>query len=99
MSRKKNLCWTCSKCLTTKCPKHRTPEIEKQMWRTKVYECTEYDYDGECLGCELNVDHIKGALYDTCPYFIKGCRGYCAQENWRRSNDTKDNMVIKWITT
>ena len=83
---KENLCWTCSKCMTIKCPKHENPTIEKKMWRTKVYECDKYDYDGECLGCELNTKHIKGALYDVCPYFIKGCKGYCAQENWKRNN-------------
>ena len=22
---KENLCWTCSKCMTTKCPKHENP--------------------------------------------------------------------------
>ena len=86
MSKKKNLCWTCSKCMTIECPKHENPTIEKKMWRTKVYECDQYDYDGECLGCELNTEHIKGALYDVCPYFIKGCKGYCAQENWKRNN-------------
>ena len=36
---KENLCWTCSKCMTTKCPKHENPTIEKKMRRTKVYEC------------------------------------------------------------
>ena len=44
---KENLCWTCSKCMTTKCPKHENPIIEKEMWRTKVYECDRYDYDGD----------------------------------------------------
>lgn len=83
---KKNLCWTCSKCMTTKCPKHENLTIEKQMWRTKMYECAEYDYDGECLECKLNTEHIKGALYDICPHYIKGCRGYCAQENYMRGN-------------
>ena len=83
---KKNLCWTCSKCMTIECPKHENPTIENKMWRTKVYECDQYDYDGECLGCQLNTEHIKGALYDVCPYFIKGCKGYCAQENYMRGN-------------
>ena len=46
MSRE-NLCWTCGKCMTTKCPKLENPIIEKKMWRTKVYECDKYDYDGE----------------------------------------------------
>ena len=86
MSKKENLCWTCGKCMTTKCPKHRTLEIEKQMWHTKVYECAEYDYDGECLNCKLNEEHKKGRLYSTCPYFIKGCEGYCSQTNYMRGN-------------
>ena len=91
MSRQ-NLCWTCSKVLTYQCPKHRTPEIEKKMWRTKMYECDEYDYDGECLRCSLNTEHIKGALYDTCDFFIKGCKGYCAQENWKLINCVVDKI-------
>ena len=86
MSKKENLCWTCSKCMTTKCPKHQTLEIEKQMWHTKVYECEEYDYDRECLNCKLNEEHKKGRLYSTCLYFIKGCEGYCSQTNYMRGN-------------
>lgn len=83
---KENLCWTCSKVLTKQCPKHTTPEIEKKMWRTKIYECAEYDYDGECLNCKFNAEHKKGRLYSTCPYFIKGCEGYCSQTNYMRGN-------------
>lgn len=83
---RENLCWTCSKCMTTKCPKHENPIIEKKMWRTKVYECDRYDYDGECLNCKLNTEHKKGKLYATCPYFIKGCEGYCSQTNFMRGN-------------
>jgi len=83
---KENLCWTCSKVLTKQCPKHTTPEIEKQMWRTKMYECEEYDYDGECLHCKLNTEHKKGRLYTICPHFIKGCEGYCSQMNYMRGN-------------
>ena len=79
---KENLCWTCSKVLTKQCPKHTTPEIEKKMWRTKIYECPEYDYDGECLHCALNELHKKGRLYKECPYFIKNCEGYCSQMNF-----------------
>ena len=79
---KENLCWTCSRVLTKQCPKHTTPEIEKKMWRTKVYECPEYDYDGECLHCALNESHKKGRLYKECPYFIKHCEGYCSQMNF-----------------
>ena len=89
MSRE-NLCWTCRKCMTVQCPKHKNPEIEKKMWRTKIYECTEYDYDGECFGCVRNKSNIRKAIHDTCPYFIKGCKGYCAQENWKKINHIKD---------
>lgn len=85
---KENLCWTCSKVLTKRCPKHTTPEIEKKMWRTKVYECPEYDYDGECRNCKLNTEHKKGRLYKTCPHFIKGCEGYCSQMNFAYGNYT-----------
>lgn len=83
---KENLCWTCSEVLTKQCPKHTTPEIEKKMWRTKIYECEEYDYDGECLHCKLNIEHKKGRLYTICPHFIKGCEGYCSQTNYMRGN-------------
>ena len=85
MSRE-NLCWTCSKAMTPECPKHKNPKIENEMWRTQIYECTEYDYDGECLNCKLNAEHKKGRLYTTCPYFIKGCEGYCSQTNYMRGN-------------
>jgi hypothetical protein len=85
---KENLCWTCSKALTKKCPKHANPEIEKKMWRKQIYECPEYDYDGECLHCALNPEHRKGRLYKTCPYFIKGCEGYCSQMNFMNGTYT-----------
>lgn len=83
---KENLCWTCSKVLTKQCPKHTTPKIEKQMWRTQIYECDKYDYDGECLHCKLNIEHKRGRLYTICPHFIKGCEGYCSQTNYMRGN-------------
>lgn len=85
MSRE-NLCWTCSKVMTPECPKHKNPKIENEMLGVKMYECVEYDYDGECLNCKLNVEHKKGRLYSTCPYFIKGCEGYCSQTNYMRGN-------------
>lgn len=86
MSRKENLCWTCKKTMTKNCPKHVTPDIEKKMWRKKMYECDAYEYDGECAHCPLNEEHKKERLYDTCPYFIKPCKGFCSQENWMRGN-------------
>ena len=85
MSRE-NLCWTCSKAITPECPKHKNPKIEAEMWRTQIYECAEYDYDGECSNCKLNAEHKKGRLYSICPYFIKGCEGYCSQTNYMRGN-------------
>ena len=83
---KDSLCWTCSKCMTIECPKHENSKIEKQMWRTQIYECDKYDYDGECLHCKLNTKHQKGNLYATCSHFIKGCEGYCSQTNYMRGN-------------
>lgn len=80
------ICWTCSKAMTFECPKHRNAKVKMEIQNVKVYDCIEYDYDGECLNCPLNVNHIKGALYTTCPHFIKGCEGYCSQGNWKRGN-------------
>ena len=81
-----NICWTCRNVMTINCPKNNHSESKVKMHNAKVYECDEYDYDGECLSCPLNVEHIKGAIYDTCTHFIKGCQGYCSQENWKRGN-------------
>ena len=35
---------------------------------------------------EAYEEHKKGRLYSTCPYFIKGCEGYCSQTNYMRGN-------------
>ena len=72
--------------MTIKGPKDENAIIEKKMWRTKVYECYRYDYDGQCLNCKLNTEHSKGKLYATCPHFIKCCEGYCSQTNFMRGN-------------
>ena len=87
-----SLCWTCSHVMTERCPKHENSEIEKKMVGKNVYNCSKYDYDGECLHCALNTEQRKGALYDTCPYFIKGCKGYCSQQNFALGN-----YEIRWV--
>ena len=87
-----NICWTCSKALTELCPKHANKKVERMMWRSKMTECSEYDYDGECLNCPLNTNKEHRAIYDTCPYFINGYKGYCSQENWKRGN-----YEIEWV--
>ena len=86
---KENLCWTCGKCMTVDCPKHKNLEIENKMWRTKVYECTEYEYDGECVYCVLNTKHERKRLYESCPHFIRNCVGCCAQENYMKMKQKK----------
>ena len=80
-------CWTCSKVCTSQCIK-----LQYKTQRYKgVYFCNEYEYDGECLHCIHNPNHIKQCLYDTCTYHRPEWRGYCAQENWKLLLKEEDN--------
>ena len=73
-----SICWTCNKVCTSKCPKYGR--------RVTVKECSDYEYDGECVVCVRNPNRIHKCLYEICQYHRPEWRGYCAQENWRRMN-------------
>ena len=80
-------CWTCSKVLTIRCPYYCQPNKKYNI----LPGCNEYDYDGECLYCIHNPNHIRECLYATCPYHRPEWRGYCAQENWKLLLKEEDN--------
>lgn len=80
-------CWTCSKVLTIYCPYYH--QLNKNIHI--LPGCSEYEYDGECVHCIHNPNHIKQCLYDTCTHHRPEWRGYCAQENWKLLLKEEDN--------
>ena len=94
---KKHKCWTCAH--AGYCHKpisgwdatfHHNSYDNHDTWT--VHECPEYEYDGECMTCIRNIDKEKKCRYDSCPFFIKGRRGRCAEENWKRQWEKENGM-------
>lgn len=90
----RHICWTCKRvgmgeCSWDKCgePVEGWVAIEHKFPNEKydsytVIECPLHIYDGECVGCVRNENHIAECLYDSCSYFNKQKAGACACEQW-----------------